>query len=111
MYLKDYWNGLFIDNLADSQEKALKWISSVIEIFPNGNIDWHYDHRMAIMGEYQSDWDSFIDKMTQKFPECTEAFEDLRNLLTWRSLTDRGSGKSKFISLALKYQGYATDTD
>ena len=111
IYLKDYWNGLFIDYLAESKDRAVKWISSVIERFPNGNIDWHYDHRTAVLGEYQSDWESFINQMTQKIPECAETLEDLNNLLIWRSLTDRGSGKSKFISLALKTQGYATGID
>ena len=111
IYIRDYWNGLFIDYLAESKDRTIKWISSVIERFPNGNIDWQYDHRTAVLGEHQSDWKSFLDQMTQKIPECAEAFEDLRNLLTWRPQDENGLGKSKFISLALKVQGYTADTD
>ena len=111
IHIRDYWNSLFIDYLTESKDRTIKWISSVIERFPNGNVDWQYDHRTAVLGEHQSDWEFFLDQMTQKIPECAEAFEDLRHLLTWRPQNENGLGKSKFISLALKVQGYTADTD
>lgn len=104
IHLRDYWNNLFLTYLLGSKVRAIKWLSSIITEYPNGNIEWHYDHRMAILGEYSSDWDIFISQITQKIPECKEAFEDLSHLLGHRSLSDMNLSNSKFVKMALESQ-------
>lgn len=111
IHLRDYWNALFIDYLSENKNRAIKWLSSIITEYPNGNIDWHYDHRMAILGEYSSDWDIFISQITQKIPECKEAFEDLSHLLGYRRLSDMNLSNSKFIQMVREVQQTSTDID
>lgn len=109
--LRDYWNTLFINYLSEEKNRATKWLSSIITIYPNGNIDWHYDHRMAILGEYPSDRETIINQMTQKIPECKETFEDLSRILSFNHLSDINLGNSKFIQMVREVQQTSTHTD
>ena len=109
IYLRDYWNTIFINYLSEDKNRTTKWLSSIITIYPNGNIDWHYDHRTAVLGEYSSDWETFINQMIQKIPEYKDAFEDLSHLLGYRRLADMNLSNSKFIQMAREVQESFTD--
>jgi len=102
IYVRDYWNTLFLNYLSEDKKRAKKWISSIITKHPNGNIEWHYVHRMALLGEYSSDWETFIEQMTQKIPEYQKVFEDLLHLLNYRSLSEMNLSNSEFVKFSLE---------
>ena len=66
---------------------------------------------MAVLGEYSSDWETFIKQMAQKIPEYKEVFEDLSHLLGYRSLLDMNLSNSKFIQMVREVQQTSTHID
>ncbi len=59
--------------------------------------------------EYFNSSESMLDSLKQKFPDCSEAIEELKHLQHFTSLRDQVSKNSKFIQMAREVQKSSTD--
>lgn len=101
------WSKKFLDFLSKDSSRCMQWLSSVVDFNDNGSVSWNTRHRYAILGEYFNSSEALLNDLNQKFPDCSEAIEELNQLQKYNSLSDLNLKDDKFIQLAREIQaGY-----
>lgn len=72
----------------------------MVDIFDNGNIEWNYYRHVAILGEYSNSGEEMLNNIKVKFPDCSEAIEELINLQARPNLVYLSLKDSKYIQMA-----------
>ena len=98
------WAKKFIDFLSKDKTRCMQWLSSVIKFYSDGTIGWHERHRKAVLGEGFNSGNELLNHLKQKFPDCSEAIEELVKLQQFNSLTNLNLKDDKFIQMAQKAQ-------
>lgn len=101
----DKWQKKFEAFLSEDKTRCKQWLCSMIDIFDNGNVEWNYHRHEAILGESSNSGKELLNLLKQKFPNCTEAIEELSHLQQYSSLSDINLKNNKFIQIARELQG------
>lgn len=98
--IKDSWLKKFQEFLCQDEKRCRQWLGSMVNIYSNGNVDWNYHRHDAILGEYANSGEELLEAIKQKFPDCSEAIEELKFLQKHTSLDGIISKDSKYMELA-----------
>lgn len=97
---KGKWAKKFKEFMSKDQLRCMQWLCSVIKFYSNGTFEWHDRHRKAVLGEGFNSGDELLNYLKQKFPDCSEAIEELNQLQKYNSLSDIKLKDDKFIQMA-----------
>lgn len=105
--LDEYWMNGFVEYLKTSKEACLNILSKLIVFYKNGNVEWDWPYRKAILGEYKLPEDNILSRLSLAFPENKKIFDSLYSLQNnCRSLRDvDGLDKNEFVIMAKQVQG------
>lgn len=101
---KEQWMNKFEAFLCKDASHLKQWLGSTIRFYSDGRFDWNNRHRNAIIGEGYNSSEAMFDSLKQKFPDCSEAIEDIKRLQHYTSLRDQESMGATFIQMAHESQ-------
>lgn len=101
---KEQWINKFEAFLCKDASHLKQWLGSTIRFYSDGRFDWNKRHRNAIIGEGYNSSEAMFDSLKQKFPDCSEAIEDIKRLQHYTSLRDQESMGATFIQMAREVQ-------
>ena len=107
----DKWQEKFTAFLSHDEARCKQWLASMVDIYDNGNVDWNYHRHEAILGEYSNSGEELLNILEQKFPDCSEAIEDLKRLQHYSSLSGQESMGGTFIQMVREVQQTSTHID
>ena len=107
----DKWQEKFTAFLSYDEARCKQWLASMVDIYDNGNVDWNYHRHEAILGEYSNSGEELLNILEQKFPDCSEAIEDLKRLQHYSSLSGQESMGGTFIQMVREVQQTSTHID
>ena len=106
---RDIWQKKFEAFLCEDELRCKQWLCSMVDIFDNNNIEWNYYRHTAILGEYSNSGEEMLNRIKEKFPDCSEAIEELINLQAHPNLVYLSLKDSKYIQMARKiWEDYYT---
>ena len=105
------WAKKFLDFLSNDKKRCMQWLSSVVDFNDNGSVSWNTRHRYAILGEYSNSSDALLNDLKQKYPDCSEAIEELNQLQKYPSLSDLNLKDDKFIQMAREIKFIISQSD
>ena len=102
---QDKWLRKFESFLDEDESRCRQWLGYMVDILPNGNVDWNYHHHDAVLGEYANSGKELLNHLKQKFPDCSKAIEELSHLQTLTSLEGRHLTDSNYYQMVREAHG------
>lgn len=101
----DKWQIKFESFLDEDVSRCRQWLGFMVDILPNGNIDWNYHHHDAVLGEYRNSGEKLLNHLKQKFPDCSKAIEEISHLQALSSLEGQVSKNSNYYQMVREAHG------
>ena len=100
--MREHWNKRFEQLLKEDKDACLNLLCRLVIFYSNGNIDWDYHYKKAILGESSLQEDNLLSRLAKAFPNEKDIFESLLTLHNHcRSLMDVSNLKDDaFIKMA-----------
>jgi hypothetical protein len=102
---QDKWLKKFESFLDEDESRCRQWLGYMVDILPNGNVDWNYHHHDAVLGEYANSGEELLNHLKQKFPDCSKAIEELSRLQNFSSLEGRHLTDSNYYQMVREAHG------
>lgn len=107
---QDKWLKKFESFLDKDVSRCRQWLGYMVDILPNGNIEWNYHHHDAILGEYANSGEKLLNHLKQKFPDCSKAIEELSRLQTLSSLEGNYLNNLEYSQMVCEAHGIQLKT-
>lgn len=100
--MREHWNKCFEKFLKDDKDTCLNLLCRLVIFYENGNIEWDYHYKNAILGGMSMHGDNLLTHLMEAFPEEKDIFNSLQKLYTHcSSLTDISNlNDDAFIKMA-----------
>lgn len=102
---KDKWLEKFESFLDEDVSRCRQWLGYMVDILPNGNIDWNYHHHDAVLGENANSGEKLLNHLKQKFPDSSKAIEELSRMQALSSLEGSLSKNSYYYQMIREAHG------
>ena len=93
------------DFLDEDESRCRQWLGYMVDILPNGNVDWNYHRHDAVLGEYANSGEELLNHLKQIFPDCSKAIEELSHLQALPSLEGRLLTGSNYYQMVCEAHG------
>lgn len=102
---QDKWLSKFESFLDEDESRCRQWLGYMVDILPNGNVDWNYHRHDAVLGEYANSGEELLNHLKQIFPDCSKAIEELSHLQALPSLEGRLLTGSNYYQMVCEAHG------
>lgn len=102
---QEKWLIKFESFLDEDVSRCRQWLGHMVDILPNGNIDWNYHYHDAVLGGYANSGEKLLNHLKQKFPDCSKAIEELSHLQALSSLESQVSNNSDYYQMVREAHG------
>jgi hypothetical protein len=104
--MREHWNKRFEQLIKEDKNTCLNLFCRLVIFYNNGNIEWDFHYKRAILGESSLPEDNLLSRLAEAFPDEKDIFHSLLTLHNHcRSLTDVSNLKDDaFIKMASSRQ-------
>lgn len=104
--IREHWNKRFEQLIKEDKNTCLNLFCRLVIFYNNGNIEWDFHYKRAILGESSLPEDNLLSRLAEAFPDEKDIFHSLLTLHNhYRSLTDVSNLKDDaFIKMASSRQ-------
>lgn len=104
--MREHWNKRFEQLIKEDKNTCLNLFCRLVIFYNNGNIEWNFHYKRAILGESSLPEDNLLSRLAEAFPDEKDIFHSLLTLHNHcRSLTDVSNLKDDaFIKMASSRQ-------
>lgn len=104
--MREHWNKRFEQLIKEDKNTCLNLLCRLVIFYNNGNIEWDFHYKRAILGESSLPEDNLLSRLAEAFPDEKDIFHSLLTLHNHcRSLTDVSNLKDDaFIKMASSRQ-------
>lgn len=104
--MREHWNKRFEQLIKGDKDTCLNLFCRLVIFYNNGNIEWNFHYKRAILGESSLPEDNLLSRLAEAFPDEKDIFHSLLTLHNHcRSLTDVSNLKDDaFIKMASSRQ-------
>lgn len=104
--MREHWNKRFEQLIKEDKNTCLNLFCRLVIFYNNGNIEWNFHYKRAILGESSLPENNLLSRLTETFPDEKDIFHSLLTLHNHcRSLTDVSNLKDDaFIKMASSRQ-------
>lgn len=80
--MREHWNKCFEKFLKDDKDTCLNLLCRLVIFYGNGNIEWDYHYKNAILGGMSMHGDNLLTHLIEVFPKEKDIFNSLLSLYT-----------------------------
>lgn len=78
--MREHWNKSFEQLLKENKDSCLNLLCRLVIFYSNGNIEWDYHYKKAILGESSLQEDNLLSRLAKTFPDEKDIFDSLLTL-------------------------------